>query len=358
VTKHLTKAEHPEITRGYNYDHKAWVTYLNEGWESECMAGYALATFATSRSPTIQTQALYGFAAAIFDFCDWDADQFFEAYDVTPLQIAYVLMIAVPENKWMFTEFFTHLQYENGSGKEKHVIDIGFGLGGDSRFLLNMGYRVIAVEANPHAVHMARPMFERELHDGSLILIETAISEVPGDIRLYGSKRLEMSRTFINEMHEDPSEVFTLRATTCQAVFEVFGTPEYLKIDIEIDSVRCLESLANSTTVKPPKYISIELESRDYKGHFISLLSQLGYTDYKIARQYIYSPARCEQNFTVGCGSGPFGDDAVDYKTGTQWRTKESIVEDTAWEKEFETGFDWFDLHAGGRREAEKDDNI
>ncbi len=48
----------------------------------------------------------------------------------------------------------------------------------------------------------------------------------------------------------------------------------------------------------------------------------------------------------IGCGSGPFGEAAVDYKVGLQWRPLDQLLNDSQFVEEFESGFDWFDLHA------------
>eukprot|EP00397_Hematodinium_sp_SG-2012_P032460 GEMP01034562.1.p1 GENE.GEMP01034562.1~~GEMP01034562.1.p1 ORF type:complete len:175 (+),score=38.80 GEMP01034562.1:649-1173(+) len=158
-------------------------------------------------------------------------------------------------------------------------MDLGFGLGGDSRYFLDMGFQVVAIEANPMALDRARPMFSKELLSGDLILIGAAISASPGFISFHAAERLEMSRTTIPEGHPDTMEVFTVPATTCSALFDVFGTPTYLKVDIEEDSSLCLESLHRSNAT-PPKYFSIELEAGDLLKHFIRLLSLMGYSQF------------------------------------------------------------------------------
>lgn len=116
-------------------------------------------------------------------------------------------------------------------------------------------------------------------------------------------------------------------------------------MDVEADTDVCLDSIYRSN-VTPPEYLSLELEAGHCLKQFVAILSQMGYSQYKICRQYLYSPARCEQNFTLGCGSGPFGEDAVDFLSGPRWRDNESIISHDGWQKEFEGGKDWFDLHA------------
>ena len=47
-----------------------------------------------------------------------------------------------------------------------------------------------------------------------------------------------------------------------------------------------------------------------------------------------------------GCGSGPFGEAAVDFASGLRWRTAAELLSDNEWHRIFEDGLDWFDLHA------------
>jgi len=98
----------------------------------------------------------------------------------------------------------------------------------------------------------------------------------------------------------------------------------------------------------PPR--SLELEAASLFTTFHSLLMDLGYARYKACRQYIYSPAPCEQgeysSEVPGCGSGPFGEAAVDYLRGPRWADLADMPKDKGWVAEFERGHDWFDLHA------------
>eukprot|EP00397_Hematodinium_sp_SG-2012_P048362 GEMP01055374.1.p1 GENE.GEMP01055374.1~~GEMP01055374.1.p1 ORF type:complete len:344 (+),score=61.07 GEMP01055374.1:268-1299(+) len=330
------RERHPEMLRSFHFAGGGhWLTTLASGWSQECLAGYLIAAIASTRSPNIQLSEFYDFAAAIIDFCDWDADLFFGVYNITPLQILYVLWLTAPQHSIMLKlSGKSKNVYRNTQGRRFNM-DVGFGLGADSRYFLGVGLQVVAIEANPVALRRARPMFTTELASGDLFLIDAAISSSPGMVTLHGADRVEMSRTFIVGRPADPMQIFTIPTTTCSALFDVFGTPIYLKVDIESDSYVCLESLFRSN-VTPPEYLSIELEAGHCLEQFVIVLSQMGYSRYKICRQSLYAPARCEQNFTVGCGSGPFGEDAVDYLSGPRWRSTDSVLSHKGWQREFE----------------------
>ncbi|CAK9039256.1 unnamed protein product [Durusdinium trenchii] len=145
----------------------------------------------------------------------------------------------------------------------------------------------------------------------------------------------------------------SVRTVECADLLRVFGQPVYMKIDVESSTIDCLDSLvhaAGSRAIHLPKFISMELEAASLFERFYVNLKGLGYLYYKACRQYIYSPAPCEQGRysreVPGCGSGPFGTAAVDYQEGLRWKAIDRLPSDRQWVEEFERGLDWFDLHA------------
>ncbi|CAL1152100.1 unnamed protein product, partial [Cladocopium goreaui] len=148
----------------------------------------------------------------------------------------------------------------------------------------------------------------------------------------------------------------SVRTVECADLLRVFGYAVYMKIDVESSTIDCLESLAesqsegNRSPVPLPKFLSMELEAASLFERFYENLQRMGYLFYKACRQYIYSPAPCEQGRysreVPGCGSGPFGTAAVDYQQGLRWKGLSELPSDRRWVEEFESGLDWFDLHA------------
>merc|ERR1712012_1409791 len=123
-----------------------------------------------------------------------------------------------------------------------------------------------------------------------------------------------------------------------------------MKVDIEFNTVDCLESLHHESVLAreagrqwlPPRTLSLEVEATDLVGTFYEQLVDLGYVAYKATRQFVYSPGPCEQGQyrpeILGCGSGPFGEAAVDYLHGPRWRNISELPGDLGFQKEFELG--------------------
>src|SRR5688572_32150023 len=76
------------------------------------------------------------------------------------------------------------LSPEGRQMKQKKVFDIGMYDGSDSRYFLDEGYRVVAVEANPKLAVKAQQEFRDEIADGRLTVINRALAGEPGEIEL------------------------------------------------------------------------------------------------------------------------------------------------------------------------------
>lgn len=338
-------------------------------WLETCLPGYLVAMFASTRSPQIQTMRFYQFALDIIRVCEYDDAMFYQLYSITTTQIAYVFfVIAYPywasqqegQWQWQLDEKASMRNWTSSLWNAPLVIDIGMGLGADTRYYLWQGFRVVGVEANPDAIKAAvsDEWTGPYLRSGQLSVLNVAVAK-PGSaeksISFYSvPHRPEMSNAQ-EWVTDDGGQETKVRTLECADLISVFGQAVYMKIDIESNSVDCLESLYHKFTSsrhlgwRPPAWISLEMEATDLALKFFILLESMGYTEYKICRQYIYSPSPCEQrgysSEVPGCGSGPFGNAAVDYKHGLEWRSLSELQNDTDWAHEFVTGFDWFDLH-------------
>ena len=58
------------------------------------------------------------------------------------------------------------------------IFDVGTHKGQDSDFYLKLGYRVVAVEANPALADELRHRFREAIADGRLILVDKAVGEM------------------------------------------------------------------------------------------------------------------------------------------------------------------------------------
>lgn len=355
---------------------------ITQGWLDTCLSAYALALFTTTRSTQLQSWRFYEFAMNMLSSCRFDDAVFYEHYGVTATQLHYVFFLlsyttrmqvhSVPVQS---SEYTWGMQLAIASGSTllepsppwtfPLVVDIGMGLGADTRYYLSQGFRVLSVEANPKAVQTATmdKYTMPYLTSGQLTFLNAAIVQPGkggGSLPFFPfSTRPEQSNSE-QWMKEQGIQPMLVRTIECSDLVRIFGQPVYLKIDIESNSINCVESLhhmhmeylSGKKTAKAPTLpylISMEVEAPGIVPHFQRLLLDMGYDSYKVCRQYIYSPAPCEQGSygveVPGCGSGPFGEAAVDYRRGAVWADLKELANDTGWVDEFLNGLDWFDVH-------------
>merc|ERR1719424_257784 len=319
---------------------------LTAPWLDTCLSAYMLAMFATTRSITIQTWRFYEFGLNMIWVCEYDEEFFYKLFSITPTQISYVFFV-IGYEYWPTSDLGQFQALELAAAGSDHgsfwnqplIVDIGMGLGADTRYYLSQGFRVVGVEANPGAVNttVSDDWTGQFLRSGQLTVLHAAVAK-PGE---GGGSTSFYSLPHRPEMSNSAEWVTTeggikqvVRTVECADLLRIFGSAVYMKIDIESNSIDCLDSLhrAWSSSRKPwgngewtpPTTISIEMEAPDLAVRFLERFQALGYVHYKICRQYVYSPAPCEQGglsqMVPGCGSGPFGHAAVDYIHGVQWR--------------------------------------
>jgi FkbM family methyltransferase len=249
------------------------------------------------------------------------------------------------------------------------IFDIGMYDGADAEYYLESAYRVVAVEANPHLVQIARQKFKNEITSGRLICINAAIS-VDGeavDLILSGDD-LGASSVFYEWVADmRPSGSIKVSGVTFSELIDKFGVPYYLKIDIEGSDRLCVLSLRPDN--RPP-YLSFEIgtDAEELLQH----LHNIGFTKYKIINQVSFRELSNQDNiydrlmhrvdrllghavrnrikragrfFQSGHSSGPFP-----WLSEGRWRTIEEIrvqLQD-ARKSQSLRGY-WYDIHAALR---------
>eukprot|EP00927_Polykrikos_kofoidii_P063293 TRINITY_DN58101_c0_g1_i1.p1 TRINITY_DN58101_c0_g1~~TRINITY_DN58101_c0_g1_i1.p1 ORF type:complete len:459 (-),score=56.14 TRINITY_DN58101_c0_g1_i1:39-1415(-) len=341
-------------------------------WLQTCLPAYVLALLVSTRNRVLQPWRMYRFGLSILFQCNYDEGRFFEQYGVTPSQIVYVFDLIGQQRGGAGPQFRDLQALERdaavGSGGPPSawdaplVVDVGMGLGADARYYLAQGFRVVAVEANPTAIEtaVADDGTAGYLRSGQLSVLNVAIAGPDDDkshVRFFElPKRPEQSKA-LEWLTQDGGVEVSVRTVQCADILRVHGEAVYMKVDIEFNTVDCLESLFRETVwareggrpFQPPRFLSLEVEATHLAEHFFPRLVELGYAYYKVCRQFIYSPGPCEMSSynpdVLGCGSGPFGEAAVDYLAGPKWRLLQQMPLDIRFLKEFNDGFDWFDLH-------------
>jgi len=116
------------------------------------------------------------------------------------------------------------------------IYDIGVNSGEDSRFYLEKGFSVVGVEANPLIAAELRETFSKEILEGRYILEESGIWSHAKYLTFYRNLDNDHWSSF------DPGygcrngtayEEIEIKCITALELFEMYGMPRYLKIDVE-----------------------------------------------------------------------------------------------------------------------------
>jgi FkbM family methyltransferase len=216
------------------------------------------------------------------------------------------------------------------------IYDLGFHNGDDTAFYLSKGFQVVAVEADPYWTKKGFERFPKEI-GRELILFNRIVSDKIGtqEFYIHPTKR-DWSSCFRRLTESDGSKAETITVDTIRIadLYNVYGIPEYMKVDIE----GCELMVARQISQLPkPRYISFECPARDYVGIF-SYLYVSGYTGYQLRNQINNKQ----------CPSGAFGNDLPTDK----WLSCNEALEQYIKYKDLkrldrdELGLGWLDLHA------------
>lgn len=179
------------------------------------------------------------------------------------------------------------------------IYDVGMHRGEDTAFYLRKGFEVVAIEANPELCQECERLFQDDIVAGQLTIDCRAISHRAGTISFFvnesntnwGTASLGWVKR--NEARGAKSHEISVEATTIDDVLRQFGTPYYMKVDIEGADALCLSGLIHAD--ERPKYVSVEASATSIRDTFaqLSLLERLGYTKFKIIPQRTIAEQRC-----------------------------------------------------------------
>jgi FkbM family methyltransferase len=219
-------------------------------------------------------------------------------------------------------------------GSDKLVVDIGLNNGDDTEHYLARGFNVVAVEANPELVEAGRRRFADAIAAGKLRLLNVGIAQEPGCADFYINQTEDVWSSFVPEWGQRGGKfsVVSVPTTTLSALLREFGTPYYLKIDIEGHEWICLKDLTVT-----PQYVSIEALHLE----FLAFLWSKGYREFKVVNQNDHN---AQTGFRAG-SSGPVSDSITD------WDSLETAAYD--WlhiqlgrPERTSLGHGWYDFHA------------
>lgn len=164
----------------------------------------------------------------------------------------------------------------------KLAFDIGMYDGSDSRYLLDQGFRVIAVEANPDLAARATHRFHDEIADGRLVVVNRAIASTRGDVELSVCGDDLGSSTIFHDKIADRrrTATFTVGGIPFTDLVREHGVPDYLKVDIEGADRHCILALAPTLR---PQYVSFEVD--DDLEELLQHVASVGYRRFKLIGQ-------------------------------------------------------------------------
>jgi FkbM family methyltransferase len=190
------------------------------------------------------------------------------------------------------------------------IFDLGFHNGDDTDYYLKKGAKVIAVEANPDSVGAGLFRFEEEISNGQLILLHA----------LFCNEKDSLKSFYLNDEHSDWGtgdfertkflegkwHFIQVPTVNLQHLIQEYGTPQYIKTDIEGFDPLVLKQLFSAFC--HPKYLSFELSRFNY-WEFFSYLHLLGYSEFKLVNQTALDKDKL-LNYEFGqYHSGMFGED-------------------------------------------------
>lgn len=233
----------------------------------------------------------------------------------------------------------------------KLIYDFGANNGDDIPYYLMKSDLVVAVEANPVLCRLIEDRFQCEIQGGRLVIencVLTAEDEAP-EVIFYIHKHDHVLSQFPKpspSLAEQYEEVW-LPSKSVTSIVMTYGSPYYIKIDIEYYDSQILRTLFDKS-IYPP-FISAESHTIEV----FSLLVSMGrYNAFKLVDGSTVSQVYSERLILSGQdelpysfpihSAGPFGND-VD----GQWMSADNFFLLLAFE-----GLGWKDIHATNQEAA------
>lgn len=236
----------------------------------------------------------------------------------------------------------------------KLIFDIGMHRGLDTLYYARKGFRVVGVEAVPALYAEALRTNESFVRSGQVAGFQKALHSVSGEqVPFYVHPTKDDWGSLIKEVGARgnvEAQVISVETLTLHDLLQAFGTPYYIKCDIEGGDRVFLEQLLESQA--RPEFVSVELQ----RAEDLAILSACGYDRFQIVNQYNHpfmeKPTSTREGVLVDMQithvmSGPFGRDLPPEK----WRNfRDAMRAFQAW-IEFEQTYPgatvgWIDVHA------------
>jgi len=175
------------------------------------------------------------------------------------------------------------------------IVDVGAHDGTDTAHYLSLGYRVVAIEADPIKVEALKTRFRAEIDSGRCSLVNSGVGDTFGVLPFFRCKRDSGSSSFDRSWfdHEGVEPIEIAVRPLIDVIREV-GTPYYLKCDIEGFDYKALSTLQPEYA---PNYISAEVQNHP---EILDLFVHLGYRRFKLLAQPYHTPSEEIYDYEVG----------------------------------------------------------
>jgi FkbM family methyltransferase len=168
------------------------------------------------------------------------------------------------------------------------IYDVGMNNGDDTAYYLSLGFRTVAIEANPELVEQAKTRFAAEIASGRLIILNIGITDRDGELPFWiceaNHRWSSFDRTYASWANS-PNHQIQVPCTRFDKIVGQYGVPYFCKIDIQGHDFLCLEGF---TPHNVPKFLSIEAIDLDLR--LLEMLRALGYSLFKCISQIAFIP--------------------------------------------------------------------
>ena len=142
----------------------------------------------------------------------------------------------------------------------KNIYDFGANRGQNLKYFLNHTEKVIAIEPIPKLFKEISVTFKEEIDTKKINVLNLAIviDEQIKTTKFYINEDKNWESTLLKNKSYNEIEV---AAATPTQIFEIYGYPDLLKIDIENFDIEVLKYLKSKEII--PKYLTFEVQNRE-----------------------------------------------------------------------------------------------
>lgn len=165
--------------------------------------------------------------------------------------------------------------------------DVGGFNGDDTAHYLDLGFRVVCVEASPNLADKLRSRFATPINEDRCTVLNVAVGECEGQLPFYICDGVEELNSFDRTRIEGAglkAREITVPVRPFQSIIAEHGVPHFLKVDIEGADRHAILPL---TREMAPQFVSFEAGKSDLD--LILHLYGIGFRKFNIIRQDIQS---------------------------------------------------------------------